>query len=244
MTGSEDGTEALEPVAAAREEYTRGGLVESDLLPDPIAMFRRWYDDAGAAGVHEPNAMVVATVSADFAPASRLILLKGVLRGRLHRSTPTWAPGRAPSWPATHGSRCSSRGTRSSARSASTASRPGSRAATSTPTSPSGRAAPSSARGRRTSPGSSPAGRSCWRPTTRRSCASRAATSRPRRSGAATSCTPSRWSSGRAGRVGCTTDWSIDVRRRAGGPSVWPLDLTCPAEEWPQVTMGPAQLRP
>jgi len=70
--------DALDSVVAAREEYTRGGLVESDLLPDPVAMFRRWYDEAHAAGLHEPNAMVVATVSADFAPAARLVLLKGV----------------------------------------------------------------------------------------------------------------------------------------------------------------------
>jgi pyridoxamine 5'-phosphate oxidase len=69
---------ALGSVAAARAEYTAGGLVEADLLPDPIAMFRRWYDDAHAAGLHEPNAMVVATVSADFAPSARLVLLKGV----------------------------------------------------------------------------------------------------------------------------------------------------------------------
>ncbi|WP_051248113.1 pyridoxamine 5'-phosphate oxidase [Nocardioides halotolerans] len=69
---------ALGSVAAARAEYTTGGLVEADLLPDPIAMFRRWYDDAHAAGLHEPNAMVVATVSADFAPSARLVLLKGV----------------------------------------------------------------------------------------------------------------------------------------------------------------------
>ncbi|HEX5088497.1 MAG TPA: pyridoxamine 5'-phosphate oxidase [Nocardioides sp.] len=71
-------SDALDSVAAAREEYTRGGLSESDLLPDPIAMFRRWYDDAHAAGLHEPNAMVVATVASDFAPAARLVLLKGV----------------------------------------------------------------------------------------------------------------------------------------------------------------------
>jgi pyridoxamine 5'-phosphate oxidase len=70
--------DALDSVAAARADYTAGGLVESDLLPDPIAMFRRWYDDAHAAGLHEPNAMVVATVSADFAPSARLVLLKGV----------------------------------------------------------------------------------------------------------------------------------------------------------------------
>jgi pyridoxamine 5'-phosphate oxidase len=69
---------ALDSLAAAREEYTRGGLVESDLLPDPISMFGKWYDEASAAGLHEPNAMVVATVAADFAPAARLVLLKGV----------------------------------------------------------------------------------------------------------------------------------------------------------------------
>jgi pyridoxamine 5'-phosphate oxidase len=78
MTDNPDNPDPLDSVAAAREEYTRGGLVESDLLPDPIAMFGRWYDDAAAAGVHEPNAMVVATVAADFAPAARLCLLKGV----------------------------------------------------------------------------------------------------------------------------------------------------------------------
>ena len=75
--------DALDSVAAARAEYSRGGLVESDLLPDPIAMFRRWYDDAHAAGLHEPNAMVVATVAAapadgESAPSARLVLLKGV----------------------------------------------------------------------------------------------------------------------------------------------------------------------
>src|SRR3954469_8940987 len=70
--------DALDAVAAAREEYTRGGLVESDLLPGPISMFGKWYDEASAAGLHEPNAMVVATVAADFAPAARLVLLKGV----------------------------------------------------------------------------------------------------------------------------------------------------------------------
>lgn len=80
--GNPGNPDPLDAVVAAREEYTRGGLVESDLLPDPIAMFRRWYDDAHAAGVHEPNAMVVATVSAappdgQSAPAARLILLKG-----------------------------------------------------------------------------------------------------------------------------------------------------------------------
>lgn len=64
-------------LADLREEYARGGLAEADLAADPIAMFARWYDEASAAGVHEPNAMVVATVDVDGAPSSRLVLLKG-----------------------------------------------------------------------------------------------------------------------------------------------------------------------
>jgi len=65
-------------LAAAREEYTRGGLTESDLLPDPVAMFSRWYDEARDAGIHEPNAMVVSTADGVGRPSSRLVLLKGV----------------------------------------------------------------------------------------------------------------------------------------------------------------------
>ncbi|MCY7396685.1 MAG: pyridoxamine 5'-phosphate oxidase [Nocardioides sp.] len=70
-------SELSDLLAAAREDYTRGGLAEEDLAPDPYAMFERWYDDARAAGLHEPNAMVVSTVGADLAPSSRIVLLKG-----------------------------------------------------------------------------------------------------------------------------------------------------------------------
>jgi pyridoxamine 5'-phosphate oxidase len=68
---------ALDDIASARAEYTRGGLVESDLAADPFVMFERWYDEAHTAGIHEPNAMVVATASASGVPAARFVLLKG-----------------------------------------------------------------------------------------------------------------------------------------------------------------------
>lgn len=64
-------------LADLREEYARGGLDEADLAPDPLATFARWYDEVTAAGVHEPNAMVVATVDPDGTPSSRVVLLKG-----------------------------------------------------------------------------------------------------------------------------------------------------------------------
>jgi pyridoxamine 5'-phosphate oxidase len=61
-----------------RAEYSRGGLSEGDLEPDPVAMFRRWLDDAVAAELPEPNAMVLATVSQEGQPSSRMVLLKGL----------------------------------------------------------------------------------------------------------------------------------------------------------------------
>lgn len=65
-------------LAALRREYARGGLDIPDLADEPVAMFRRWMDDAVAAGLHEPNAMVVSTVSAEARPSSRMVLLKAV----------------------------------------------------------------------------------------------------------------------------------------------------------------------
>ena len=64
-------------IASLRREYARGGLDVPDLEPDPAAMFRRWMADAVAASLHEPNAMVLSTVSADGQPSSRMVLLKG-----------------------------------------------------------------------------------------------------------------------------------------------------------------------
>ena len=64
-------------LSTLREEYARGGLDVPDLAADPTAMFERWLGEAIAAGLHEPNAMVVATATADGTPSSRMVLLKG-----------------------------------------------------------------------------------------------------------------------------------------------------------------------
>lgn len=65
-------------LASLRQEYGARGLVESDLLPDPIVMFRSWFDEAVRAGVAEPNAMTLATATPDGVPSARIVLLKGV----------------------------------------------------------------------------------------------------------------------------------------------------------------------
>ncbi len=65
-------------LSGLREEYGRGGLDLPDLADDPIEMFERWLQQAVDAGVHEPNAMVIATATPDGRPSSRMVLLKGV----------------------------------------------------------------------------------------------------------------------------------------------------------------------
>jgi pyridoxamine 5'-phosphate oxidase len=68
---------STDDVAALRREYADHGLAESDLAPDPITMFAGWFEMARSAGLYEPNAMVVSTVSPDGRPSSRMVLLKG-----------------------------------------------------------------------------------------------------------------------------------------------------------------------
>jgi pyridoxamine 5'-phosphate oxidase len=66
-------------IAALRRDYMQRGLHESDLAPEPIAQFEAWFREAHACpSIHEANAMVVATVSADGRPHARYVLLKGV----------------------------------------------------------------------------------------------------------------------------------------------------------------------
>jgi len=59
-----------------RVEYA-GELDEADLAPDWPTQFGRWLAEAIAAGVPEPNAMVLATADADGRPSARSVLLKG-----------------------------------------------------------------------------------------------------------------------------------------------------------------------
>ncbi len=52
-------------------------LREEDLDEDPVLQFSRWYEQAGQAGLREPQAMALATASADGSPSARMVLLKG-----------------------------------------------------------------------------------------------------------------------------------------------------------------------
>jgi pyridoxamine 5'-phosphate oxidase len=67
----------LDHVARLRKEYTRAGLKESNAEPDPIEQFRKWFDEALAADLREPNAMTLATATPDGRPSARILLLNG-----------------------------------------------------------------------------------------------------------------------------------------------------------------------
>lgn len=65
-------------ISDLRKEYTLNGLDTTDVSVDPITQFRVWFDAAVAAGVPEPNAMHVSTVTASGRPDGRIVLLKDV----------------------------------------------------------------------------------------------------------------------------------------------------------------------
>jgi pyridoxamine 5'-phosphate oxidase len=59
-------------------EYSQRGLSERDAHANPFDQFREWLDDARAAKLYEPNAMTLATATADAVPAARVVLLRGI----------------------------------------------------------------------------------------------------------------------------------------------------------------------
>lgn len=63
-------------LSGLREEYGQDEFRRSNLRPDPIEQFRHWFSQAQKADFLEPNAMVLATASADGYPTTRTVLLK------------------------------------------------------------------------------------------------------------------------------------------------------------------------
>ncbi|MBI2813460.1 MAG: pyridoxamine 5'-phosphate oxidase [Opitutae bacterium] len=64
-------------LADMRQDYSMAGLLEKDLAKNPFRQFERWFQEAEAAKIPEPNAMTLATTGRDGRPAARTVLLKG-----------------------------------------------------------------------------------------------------------------------------------------------------------------------
>ena len=66
-----------EEIRNRRTSYQRAELDVAVVARDPFEQFRGWLDAAlRTAGIVEPNAMTLATVSADGRPAARIVLLR------------------------------------------------------------------------------------------------------------------------------------------------------------------------
>lgn len=64
-------------MADIRKEYSSQTLLEKDVAANPIQQFQKWWDQAIASDILEPNAMTLATASANGLPSARIVLLKG-----------------------------------------------------------------------------------------------------------------------------------------------------------------------
>lgn len=63
-------------LADMRQQYSTVGITREELHDDPVEQFRAWFDQACQSGLHEPNAMSLATAWRDGRPLVRTVLLK------------------------------------------------------------------------------------------------------------------------------------------------------------------------
>ena len=64
------------PMDGQRSVVAGSGLDETMLAADPVTQFSGWLAEAVAAGLPEPNAMVLSTVTDAGHPRARSVLLK------------------------------------------------------------------------------------------------------------------------------------------------------------------------
>ena len=67
----------LHPLHLLRQQYSAAELTQASVAKDPVAQFKLWFEQAGEAGIEQPNAMLLATVSSGGAPSQRTVLMKG-----------------------------------------------------------------------------------------------------------------------------------------------------------------------
>ena len=63
-------------LAEFRKEYSDRGLKREEMNAEPVAQFSQWFSQATELGLHEPNAMTLATVDESGMPYQRTVLLK------------------------------------------------------------------------------------------------------------------------------------------------------------------------
>jgi len=72
----------LEHISNIRKDYSKSTLDIDTIGKDPVSQFEKWFQEALSSGIPEPNALTLSTVSEDGRPSGRIVLLKGVERGK------------------------------------------------------------------------------------------------------------------------------------------------------------------
>jgi pyridoxamine 5'-phosphate oxidase len=72
----------LEHITHIRKDYSKSTLDIDTVNKDPIAQFEKWFQEALNSNVAEPNALTLSTVSEDGRPSGRIVLLKGIEKGK------------------------------------------------------------------------------------------------------------------------------------------------------------------
>ena len=67
----------MKNIADLRRSYEQAELDEAGAASAPLQQFDRWFNEALAAKLPEPNAMTLATVDAGGRPSARIVLIKG-----------------------------------------------------------------------------------------------------------------------------------------------------------------------
>ena len=65
-------------IADLRRNYSLESLSETDVHSNPLEQFKTWFQETLNSQLVEPNAMTLATASADGRPSARTVLLKGL----------------------------------------------------------------------------------------------------------------------------------------------------------------------
>ncbi len=64
-------------LAALRQDYSQRELTKAIVAAEPFGQFSAWFDEAVAAQIVEPNAMLLGTAALNARPSGRTVLLKG-----------------------------------------------------------------------------------------------------------------------------------------------------------------------
>jgi len=72
----------LKPLSEIRSDYSKMTLDINTVGKNPIEQFEKWFQEAMSSSIPEPNALTLSTVSEDGRPSGRIVLLKGVEKGK------------------------------------------------------------------------------------------------------------------------------------------------------------------